>query len=124
MHLNLWEHLFAVNIFKLGLRVFHVPDSARDVGHVVEGAIEICERLDGCVDRVLIGLPLSSSILLRNKVWTKSERLCRVIHTSIARSAGCVHLIVASIFDYNFGTCRSGVLLCVQHDVITRLIYS
>lgn len=86
MNLNLWKHLFALNIFKLGLRVFHVSDSAGDVRHVVEGAIEICKGLDRCIDRVIIGLSLSSGMLIRNKVWTESERLRRVIHACFTRS--------------------------------------
>ena len=87
MYLDLGKYLFALYIFKLGLRIFHVSDSAGDVRHVVESAIEIREGLDGGVDRILVGLSLSSSILLRNKIWTKSERLYRVIHASFTRSA-------------------------------------
>ena len=83
MHLNLWQHLFALNIFKLGLRIFQVPDSARDVGHVVEGAIELAKGLDRCIDRVLVSLSLSLGMLLRNKVWTESERLRGIIHASL-----------------------------------------
>ena len=83
MHLNFWQHLFALNIFKLGLRIFQVPDSARYVWHVVEGAIKIAKGLDGCIDRVLVSLYLSSGMLLRNKVWTESERLRGIIQASL-----------------------------------------
>ena len=86
MNLNLWKHLFTLDIFKLGLRVFHVSDSVGDVRHAVEGAIKISEGLDRCVDRILIGLPLSSGMVIRNKIWTESERLRRVIHACFTRS--------------------------------------
>ena len=82
MHLYFWKHLFALNIFKLGLRIFQVPDSARDVGHVVEGAVKIAKGLDGCIDRVLVCLSLSLGMLLGNEVWTESERLRGIIHAS------------------------------------------
>jgi hypothetical protein len=75
LNLNLWKHLFALSIFKLGLGVFHVSDSASDVGHIVESAIEIGKGLDRCVDRILIGLSLCSGVVIRNKVWAESERL-------------------------------------------------